>query len=137
MIVLFKLVTGEEVIGEIVDMHEDKDRMILVNNPLKVVYQQTPRGVPNTVVARFMVFGNPRNVVINSQAVVAISEPRDTFIAYYHSALKHYEDLDEELDEQLIYASKINEEESSEKAEKMVQDIFTNILNNMPRSKPN
>jgi hypothetical protein len=84
-----------------------------------------------------MVFGNPRNVVINTQAVVAISEPRDTFITYYRSALKHYEDLDEELDEQLLYASKINEDESSEKAEKMVQDIFTNILNNMPRSKPN
>ena len=137
MIVLFKLVTGDEIIGEIVDYHDDKDKMILVNNPLKVVYQQTPRGIQNTVVARFMVFGNPRNVVINANSVVAISEPRDTFIHYYRTALKHYEELDQELDEQLIYASKINEDETSEKAEKIVQDIFTNILNNMPKSKPN
>lgn len=135
MITFMKLVTGEEIVAEVVDLVEGDDKMLLLNNPLKVVYQQTPRGVPNTVVARFMVFGEARNVVINASSIVAVSEPRQSFINYYQSALKHYEELDVELDDQLNYASDVNISESE--AEKAAHDIFTNILKNMPRTKPN
>lgn len=136
MITFIKLVTGEEIIGEVVDIVEGDDKMLLLKNPLKVIYQQTPRGVPNTVVARFMVFGESENIVFNTDLIVAVSQPRKSFINYYLSALEHYKELDEELDDQLEYASETNSS-MLDKKEKIVQDIFANILHNMPKTKPN
>lgn len=138
MITLIKLVTGDEIVGEVVDLIEGDDRMLLIKNPLRVVYQQTPRGVPNTVIARFLVFGESDSVVFNADCIVAVSQPRESFVNYYRSALKHYEDLDEELDEQLYYASKstrsiLNESDNNQ----AVQDVFADILHNMPKTKPN
>ncbi len=81
-VMVFKLVTGEEVIGKIVDM---KDTAIGIENTLQIGYQDNGKGGMGF---GFMPWG-PLVVgvkYINANHVVYVSAPRDELLSAFNQA---------------------------------------------------
>lgn len=130
MISIIKLSTGEEIVGEIDEAKNNDPDFVLVSNPLKIMYQPTTYGSPNTYIARYMMFGKGNQVALHSKHVVAVCEPRDSFVVYYKKAVEQYQKTEEDIDHQLKDATYDEDD--------LVEDIFTNILKKMPKgSLPN
>ena len=79
-ITLLKLITGEDIIGDIVNVN---DATISIMKPLKAVVN-TERGIPSINLIRYVLLGDMDDLVdFNSEHVLSMTKPMQKALDYY------------------------------------------------------
>ena len=79
-ITLLKLITGEDIIGDIVNVN---DATISIMKPLKAVVN-TERGIPSINLIRYALLGDMDDLVdFNSEHVLSMTKPMQKALDYY------------------------------------------------------
>jgi hypothetical protein len=79
-IALLKLITGEDVIGDVVDVNE---ATVSILRPLKAVVS-TDRGVPSINLVRYALLGDMDDFVeFNNEHVMSLTKPMQKAVDYY------------------------------------------------------
>jgi hypothetical protein len=87
-----KMVTGEEVLAQVMPCKESNVQFFVVNNPItisKIQNVDMQRGIVAQGIApsKWMIYGNEDTVVVNKNHVVSISEMDKFSIHFYTNAL--------------------------------------------------
>jgi hypothetical protein len=128
MLMLFKLINGTEIIGNVVD---ERNAFIHLEYPIQVNVKYIGTQQPSTTFSKYVLFAASDVVVFNKAHIMHVMEPRDTFKKFYDIAVRrYYHDFDDAVDEELsqIVADAIMGEASQE-------EVYTHMLEALPVDK--
>lgn len=81
---LFKLVTGEFIISDVVN--ESAKSTVTLSNPALIGFQPSDDGNPKPFIVQFIPFGDNKKVELYPSSIVAeVSEPDQQLVNYYNS----------------------------------------------------
>ena len=85
MVHVFKLISGEELIGAIVD---ETDHHIMINNPLVITYMQSRMSAyPVVYLNRYMPVSSQEDITFSRYNIISIAEPVQGLEEYYEHML--------------------------------------------------
>lgn len=126
MLILLKLSSGEEVLGNL--KKEDSDGFLL-ENPLKVMYQiRGPSRGPVVYLHQLMPFADSGAVSFPKQHVMFTAEPKKGLNSYYTSVLNDLSEASSQVDEQLAELSDEIDEEAVEGDKEMILALLQKQL---------
>jgi hypothetical protein len=125
MLLLLKLTTGEEILGEVRD---DNENEYIVSNPLKVIYQPKPNGrLPVVYLHQVSTFGESSAIKFSKYHVVYTAKPKKGMDKYYQDMLVELNEADKELQEDLLEALDIEKTEDTITKEEVMNIVLERL----------
>ena len=105
MLKLIKLVSGTELVGDIINMDQ---QTITVSDPLQINYRhRNDMGPPSVALHRYNPFAQDKIFLFLGDHVLNVNEPSPGLSRYYQAALKTIsETIDDTIEEELFIAAK-------------------------------
>ena len=109
MIRQMKLVTGEEIICEIIDFEDDDGSAIVIRNPVSIDSINRPDGTRIHILQAWMIyqFGDEVFQTLNADMVVAEASPANEVLEEYYRKIKSENDEDASEEEVEAYINKL------------------------------
>lgn len=106
MLTIFKLRNGQEVVGDMVEQHEDH---LTVKDPLVINYRFVAgQPMPTISLSRYMPFAVEPVFQFFMEDIMHAVPPSEAFAAYYDNSIQYCKDLvDESVDSELAQAAQI------------------------------
>jgi hypothetical protein len=127
MILIIKLINGVEIIGSVVNQTKKE---IEVDNPVQINYKNLEAAIPAVSLTRYLQFSKIKQCVFEKSKIMNITEPLDGFVAYYKTALNHFEsEIDQTVNRELKRVSE-SEQDENETYMAVLERLSTNQMLN-------
>ena len=126
MLALIKLYNGQEVIGNV---KEEQDNKVVLEDPMQINYRLVAtQPMPTVSVSRYMPFSMDKIFSFDKKDLLHIAQPRKAMEEYYLHALNNYRQvIDENVEQELLYASGNSYDEGEPNDEDM-SDAYKALL---------
>ena len=114
----FKLASGEEIVCEIVQWHNEDELELVIRKPMRLSFGEYEQGVRYYAFRPWMVYAEDPDefIILNGQHVVGICEPAPPLVTQWKQAV---DEMAEAHDERM----KEHEEKTGEKTETMTDKM--------------
>jgi hypothetical protein len=129
MIKLIKLVSGVEVMGEVVS---ETKKHIVLDNPIQINYRNIDGPMPAVSVTRYLQFASTRQSEFDMKYVLNVAEVIQGMERFYHYSLNNFkESVDKLVDRELakvVYDDlKLNDDDKQEAYKALLESYSTNL----------
>jgi hypothetical protein len=94
------MVTGEDIVAEVVSIETDTENYYILNNPMKVVYLSTTKSSSLSISLTQWIFWricDKQEFTIHPKDILVVNDVSIAMEDYYWSSMEHFESYKEEL----------------------------------------
>lgn len=95
-----RMVTGEDIVAEVVSIETDTENYYILNNPMKVVYLSTTKSSSLSISLTQWIFWricDKQEFTIHPKDILVVNDVSIAMEDYYWSSMEHFESYKEEL----------------------------------------
>ena len=127
MIKIIKLITGIEVVG---DMVGQNNTLVKIEDPIQINYKNVESPMPCVSLTRYLQFSKEKACVFEKSNIINIVDPLDNFVSYYNVALKHFEsEIDSIVDQELLKVCSDDSEDRERLLAMLEKATLNRVLN--------